>query len=58
MFISIFYLVNIEYKPLDITLRIIACIAFPIMLLPFKVYEQIEIITAKNFIKKYLKINV
>lgn len=56
--IFVFQYFNIQPKWLDITLRIIACATFPLLLLPLKIYEKIEIETAKKIIGKYLKINV
>jgi O-antigen/teichoic acid export membrane protein len=53
-----FYFFHTEYKIMDILVRLILCIGFPFIFLPFKFYEQVEINTAKSFIKKYLKINV
>lgn len=56
--IYFFYLCKIEIKFIDIVLRIIACLIFPIILYFMKIYEQGEITVLKNIIKKYLKINV
>ncbi len=56
--IFVFQYFNIQPKWLDITLRITSCVSFPLLLLPLKIYEKIEIETAKKIIGKYLKINV
>lgn len=49
---------DIQPKWLDISLRLLACILFPLLLLPLRVYEKIEIQTAKKIINRYLKLNV
>ncbi len=56
--IFVFQYFNIQPKWLDISLRIITSIVFPLLLLPLNIYESIEIETAKKIIRKYLKINV
>lgn len=56
--IFVFQYFNIQPKWLDITLRLVACVLFPFILLSFGIYERIEIDTAKKIVNKYLKINV
>ena len=56
--IFVFQYFNIQPKWLDISLRIIICTVFPVILFPFKIYERIEIETARRIVKKYLKLNV
>jgi O-antigen/teichoic acid export membrane protein len=53
-----FQYISIPHKWTDISLRITACVSFPFILYIFKVYEPVEISTAKSFIKKYLRLNV
>lgn len=56
--IFVFQYFDIQPKWLDITLRITTCSVFPLILILLKIYETIEIQTAKNIIRKYFKINV
>jgi O-antigen/teichoic acid export membrane protein len=51
------YLLHLP-KWIDIAVRVITCVIFPFMLIPLKIYEPIEIQTAKSIIRKYLKLNV
>lgn len=53
-----FQYINIQPKWLDITCRLMVCIVFPLLLVPFKIYEKIEIETARKIVRKYLKVNV
>lgn len=50
-----FYLFNIENLLLSITLKIAAMILFPIILYLFHFYEEIEILTVKQFARKLIK---
>lgn len=56
--IFVFQYFEIQPKWLDIILRLLACVSFPLLLLPFRIYEKIEIQTAKKIINRYLKLNV
>jgi O-antigen/teichoic acid export membrane protein len=56
--ILIFQYSGISPKWLDISLRILASVLFPFILILFKIYEPAEISTAKLIIRKYLRINV
>jgi O-antigen/teichoic acid export membrane protein len=53
-----FSVFKIDVKILDITLRLLACILFPIILYFLRIYEQNEIYVFRNFIRKHFKINV
>ncbi len=55
LFIAFFYYFGVEVKWIDITLRIIVCLAFPAVLIPFRIYEKVEIDTAKRIFGKLLK---
>ena len=54
---AIFFYVKITPKWLDITVRLLSVIFYPILLYFFKLYEEIEITSIKSIAKKYLKIN-
>ena len=49
----IFYFVKIEPRWIDIIVRIIISLSFPLLLLIFKQYESVEINTIKSLIKRY-----
>ena len=51
------YLLKIEIKAVDIILRIVCCLLFPVFLYFFRIYDQNEIETFKKFILKYIKIH-
>lgn len=55
--ISVFYNFQIHVKWMDIIIRILICILFPLFLLPFKIYEPVEISTVSLIAKKYLRRN-
>jgi O-antigen/teichoic acid export membrane protein len=52
-----FHYIDIDSKPLLITLKLIALCMFPIFLYVFKFYEPIELTTLKNYLRKYLQYN-
>lgn len=55
--ISIFSFIKFEPKFFDISLRLLACFLFPAILYILRIYEPIELETAKKFIYKYTRRN-
>lgn len=50
-----FYVLNIENLLLSVTLKLIAIILFPIILYIFNFYEEIEILSVKQYIRKFIR---
>lgn len=55
LLVAPFYLFNIENLILSITLKTLAIIIFPFILYIFHFYEDIELVTVKNYLRKSKK---
>lgn len=57
LIMCLFYYVKFNPKWLDIVFRIISILFYPFLLYFFRLYEEIEIISIKLIVRKYLKRN-